>query len=265
MKITSLQNPHIKHIVKLRERRMRDREGLMLVEGFYELKIALKSGLQPLSVFIAPELAGEKLPEGVNCEIVTVSRSVFEKMSYRENPDGWLAVFPVPTYTLGDLSLKMLPFLIIAESIEKPGNLGAILRTADAAGVDALIVCDPLTDLYNPNVVRASRGTVFTVPAVQTTNALALSWLRDHGIKIIAASPGAENSYDGIDLRQPVAIAVGTEDEGLSDFWLGNADTTVRIPMTGKVNSLNVSISTAIIAYEVVRQRKYRPPRGNSI
>jgi RNA methyltransferase, TrmH family len=257
MEITSLQNPRVKQIVKLRERRTREREGLMLVEGSYELEIALKSGLQPLTVFIAPELTGEKPPESVNYEIVTVSRTVFEKMSYRENPDGWLAVFPIPKYALGDLSLNVLSFLIIAESIEKPGNLGAILRTADAAGVDALLVCDPLTDLYNPNVVRASRGTVFTVPAVQTTNATALTWLRDHGIKILAASPNAEKSYDGIDLCQPVAIAVGTEGEGLSHFWLENADVTVRIPMTGKVNSLNVSTSTAIIVYEVVRQRKY--------
>jgi TrmH family RNA methyltransferase len=258
MEITSLKNPRVRQIVNLRERRTREHEGLMLVEGFYELEVALKSGFQPTSVYIAPELASEELPLGVGCEIVTVSRSVFQKMAYRENPDGWLAVFPTPKSSLEDLNLNSLPFVIVTESIEKPGNLGAILRTADAVGVDGLLVCNPVTDLYNPNVVRASRGAIFTVPTVQTTNSAALSWLQARGIKTIAASPGAESNYYGINLCQPIAIIVGAEDEGLSGFWLDNADTVIRIPMMGKVNSLNVSISTAIIAYEVIRQRSFR-------
>jgi TrmH family RNA methyltransferase len=258
MDISSLQNPRIKNIIKLRERRMREKEGLMLVEGYYELEIALNSGLHPETIFMAPELVGEEMKGIDKYELLTVSRSVFEKMAYRENPDGWLAVFPTPRLALEDLTLGNMPFVIIAESIEKPGNLGAILRTADAAGVDAILVCDPLADLYNPNVVRASRGTVFTVPAVQITNAEALRWLRECGVKIFSASPAAQLSYENVDFCEPVGIAVGSEDEGLSDFWLNNADATVRIPMYGKVNSLNVSISTAIIAYEVVRQRKSR-------
>jgi RNA methyltransferase, TrmH family len=256
MDISSLQNPRVKQIVKLRERRGRDRDGLILVEGDYEIQIAIKSGLLPQTIYLAPEIAGDKSLISVQSEIVTVSRQVFEKISYRENPDGWLAVFPMPHPTLEDVKLPELPFLIIAESIEKPGNLGAILRTADAAGVDALIVSHPRTDIYNPNVVRASRGTVFTVPVVQVSNAETLAWLREKKITIVAASPGGNKTYTEIDLGQPLAIAVGTEDEGLSDFWMDNADEKVRIPMSGSVNSLNVSVSTAIIAYETVRQRR---------
>jgi RNA methyltransferase, TrmH family len=256
MDITSLQNPRIKHIVKLREKRQRDRDGLMLVEGFYDLEMALASGLRPQTIFIAPELVDEKLPANIDIELLTVSHEVFKKMSYRDNPDGWLAVFPIPVRSFDTLALGTSPFLILAESVEKPGNLGAILRTADAAGVDGLIVCDPRTDVYNPNVVRASRGTLFTVPTVQSTNQEALDWLKSKNIKILAATPHTDFLYSDLDLSQPIIIAVGTEDTGLTDFWMQNADLQVKIPMMGKVNSLNVSTSTAILAYEVVRQRK---------
>jgi TrmH family RNA methyltransferase len=181
---------------------------------------------------------------------------VFEKMSYRDNPDGWLAIVPAPHRTLDSLPLSPTPFLILAESVEKPGNLGAILRTADAAGVDGLLVCDPRVDLSNPNIVRASRGTLFTIPAVETTSGEALTWLQANKIKILAATPQADTLYTDADLCQPVCIAVGTEDEGLTDYWMENADLKVKIPMMGKVNSLNVSTSTAIILYEAVRQRR---------
>jgi TrmH family RNA methyltransferase len=180
---------------------------------------------------------------------------VFEKMSYRENPDGWLALFPIPRLALADLKLGLSPFVIVAESVEKPGNLGAILRTADAAHVDAVLVCDPRVDAYSPNVVRASRGTIFTVPVVETKNEPALEYLRGRGIRVLAATPSAEAVYTQQDLRGPLAVAVGTEDEGLTDFWMEQADMKVLIPMMGKVNSLNVSIATALIVYEAVRQR----------
>ncbi len=255
MDIISTQNPRIKFLVKLRDRRVREREGLMLVEGAYEVEVALKSGLTPQTVYLSPELAAEKVPIGTTAEILTVSVPVFEKISYRDNPDGWLAVFPIPRRDFIDLKVGTNPFVLTVEAVEKPGNLGAILRTADSAGVDAILVCDPKADLFNHNVVRASRGTVFTVPAVQTTNAEALSWLRTQGLQIIAATPSTTKPYFEIDLQKPTAIVVGTENEGLSDFWLENADEKVLIPMKGKVNSLNVSISTAIIAYELVRQR----------
>ena len=143
----------------------------------------------------------------------------------------------------------------MAEAIEKPGNLGAILRTADAAAVDLVLLCDPRADLWNPNVIRASRGTVFSVPVVECDNASALTWLKQQGIHLLAATPAASTPYTAVDLRQPVAIALGTEDTGLTEFWMQNADLQVLIPMHGKVNSLNVSVSTALIVYEAVRQR----------
>ena len=255
MDITSLQNPRVKHIVKLRDdKRQRREDGLMLVEGYDEIQLALAAGHKPQTILSAPELAsGEGID--VEAESITVSRAVFEKMSYRENPDGWLAIFPIPQISLAALKLSEPPLVIVAESIEKPGNLGAILRTADAVHVDALLVCDPRVDLWNPNVVRASRGAVFSVPTVECDNASARDWLTARKIRVIAATPSAEIVYTEVDLREATAIAVGTEDEGLTDFWMSQADVKVRIPMMGRVNSLNVSVSTALILYEAIRQR----------
>jgi RNA methyltransferase, TrmH family len=260
--ITSLQNERVKYVVKLREKRQRERDGVMLVEGQYELEMALASGLLPQEIFYCPELSSGWPASFTNPKPATVNRAVFEKMSYRDNPDGWLAIFPTPHHTLasfdasGAFASSGSALFILAESVEKPGNLGAILRTADAAGVDGLLVCDPRTDVYNPNVVRASRGTLFTVPVAETTSSEALAFLRAHRIQVLAATPHTNFLFTDVNLCQPVCIAVGTEDEGLTDFWMDNADLKVKIPMMGKVNSLNVSTSTAIILYEVVRQRK---------
>ena len=255
MDITSLQNPRVKYIVKLRDdKHLRREDGLMLVEGYDEIQLALSAGHQPQTLFSVPELASRQIQVG-STEHITVNRAVFEKMSYRENPDGWLGVFPIPSVSLDDLKLSEPSLVIVAESIEKPGNLGAILRTADAAHVDAVLVCDPRVDIWNPNVVRASRGTVFSVSTIECDNAAALEWLKSQKIRVLAATPTAEAVYSDINLREPVAIAVGTEDEGLTDFWMSKADVKVKIPMLGKVNSLNVSVSTALIVYEAVRQR----------
>jgi TrmH family RNA methyltransferase len=255
MDISSLQNPTIKYIVKLREnKRQRQQDGLMLVEGVDELTLALESGLKPNALFNAPEIDASALNIS-SSPITTVTREVFEKISYRDNPDGWLGLFPIPNKTLDDITLSESPFVILAESVEKPGNLGAILRTADAAHVDAVIVCDPRVDMWNPNVVRASRGALFTVPTVEADSASTLKWLRSNNMRVLAATPSAAVMYTEVNLREPIAIAVGTEDEGLTDFWMSNADVKVKIPMLGKVNSLNVSIATALIAYEAVRQR----------
>ena len=257
MDITSLQNPRVKYIGRLRdEKRQRRADGLMLVEGYDEISLALSAGHQPRTVLSAPELISRQIDlADADTEQITVNRAVFEKISYRENPDGWLAVFPIPQDSLEDLKLSDSPLVIVAESVEKPGNLGAILRTADAAHVDTLLVCDPRVDPWNPNVVRASRGAVFSVPVIECDNAAALEWLRRAGIQILAATPSADVVYSDVDLRRPTAIAVGTEDVGLTDFWMSRADLKVRIPMTGGVNSLNVSVSTALIVYEAVRQR----------
>jgi len=250
-----LQNPRVKHLVKLREdKKQRQRDGLILVEGHDELTLALACGFEPHTLLTAPELASQPLAFSL-AEILTVSKAVFEKISYRDNPDGWLGVFPMPNRTLADLTLSENPLVIVAESVEKPGNLGAILRTADAAGVEAVLVCDPRVDVWNPNVIRASRGAVFAVPVVEVNSSEALNWLRLRKMRILAATPSAEALHTEVDMRAPLAIAVGTEDKGLTDFWMQNADLRVKIPMGGKVNSLNVSIATALMTYEAVRQR----------
>jgi RNA methyltransferase, TrmH family len=253
--ITSLQNAKIKYIVKLREdKRQRLRDQVMLVEGFDELTLALNSGLKPESLLTAPELVSRSI-DIPNTEITTVTRPVFEKISYRDNPDGWLGIFPIPKRSLEDITLSASPLVIVAESVEKPGNLGAILRTADAAHVDVLLVCDPRVDLWNPNVIRASRGAIFTVPTVEIDSSSAFIWLKSKQMRILAATPAANELYTDVEMKGPIAIAVGTEDTGLTDFWMQNADLKVKIPMLGQVNSLNVSIATALITYEAVRQR----------
>ncbi len=226
----------------------------MLVEGLDEIQLALAAGHRPQTLLTAPELAAHALQKE-SAEHITVSRAVFEKMSFRENPDGWLAVFPIPSVSIRELKLGSPALVIVAELIEKPGNLGAIIRTADAAQVDAVLVCDPRVDVWNPNVVRASRGAVFSVPTVECDSRSAFEWLASQKIRLLAATPAAEAIYFDVDLRDPLAIALGTEDEGLTDFWMSHADLKVRIPMAGKVNFLNVSVSTALLVYEAVRQR----------
>jgi TrmH family RNA methyltransferase len=262
MLITSLKNPKVKQAVRLRDKRHRQREGLMLVEGHDELLLALESGAQPQGFFFCSSLMGESDAENFlerikqsDTELLEVTSAVFEKIAYRENPDGWLAVFPMMRRTLADLLVRDNPLLVVAESIEKPGNLGAILRSADAAGADALILCDPKTDVTNPNVVRASKGTLFTVPVVETQRDEALRWLREKGITVVAATPQAQTIYTDVDWCGAVAIAVGTEDAGLSEACLQQADLTVRIPMLGRVNSLNVATATTLLLYEAMRQR----------
>lgn len=253
-----MQNPRVKHIVRLREdKKQRQKDGLILVEGWDELTLALACGYRPLTLLSAPELASQTLafPHTETVESLTVSRAVFEKISYRDNPDGYMGIFPMPKPALTDLKLSETPLVIVAESLEKPGNLGAILRTADAAGVDAVLVCDPRVDVWNPNVIRASRGAVFAVPVVEVKSSEALEWLRSRKMRLLAATPAAEETFTSVNMKGALAIAVGTEDEGLSDFWMQQADARVKIPMAGKVNSLNVSIATALMTFEALRQR----------
>lgn len=256
MQITSLQNERVKYLVKLRDdRRQRERDGLMLVEGRDEINLALAAGHRPRMLITCPDLASRPLDASAD-ETITVTVPVFDKISVREGPDGWIAVFPTPRLGLADLELSAQPLVIVAQAVEKPGNLGAILRTADAAGVDALLVCDPRADLYGPNVVRASRGTVFSVPCTAAPSSDVLDFLHARGLRVLAATPAAARSYTEEDMRGPIAIAVGTENEGLTPFWLEHADARILIPMVGKVNSLNVSIATALMIYEAVRQRR---------
>jgi len=257
MHIVSLQNERVKQVVRLRDSaRQRRRERLMVVEGRDEISLALGSGAKPTSVYCAPDLTQSSGTVIEPASVTTVAEPVFRKMSYRASPDGWLAVFPIPERMLSDVHLGVPPFLVIAETVEKPGNLGAVLRTADAAGVNAVVVCDPQTDLSNPNVVRASRGTVFTMQTAQAPSSDVIAWLRANGIRIVAACPDGATELGSADLGGPVAVVVGGEHEGLSEKWLAEADMRVSIPMVGCVNSLNVSVAAAVIVYEVVRQRR---------
>ncbi|PRY55659.1 TrmH family RNA methyltransferase [Knoellia remsis] len=263
LEITSPANPRLKQVVGLRRRRARDDAGLTVVEGFEELTLAIGAGVRPRTVFYAPELmldadaqlalVDDARRDGV--ETIRVSRSAFGKMAYREGPDGFLALVPAVRRSLADLDLPDAPLLLICEGLEKPGNLGAMLRTADAAGVDAVIAVDPVTDWGNPNVVRGSKGTVFAVPVASATLGETVDWLREGGIRLVATTPDTDALHTDTDLTGGVAIAVGTEKFGLTDEALAAADARVRIPMHGAVNSLNASAAAAIVVYEAVRQR----------
>ena len=270
LEITSPANPRIKQLVALRRRRARDQAAVTIVEGMAEIRLALSSGVRPRELYYCMELSG---PGGrdlaadaaaAGAELIRLTRAVFEKISYRESPDGWLAVVPAIETSLSHLDLGPAPLVVVCAGLEKPGNLGAILRTADAAGVAAVIAADPVTDWGNPNVVRASKGTVFSVPVASATSTDVLAWIDGHGLQVVAATPDARQLVSEIGLTGPVVIAVGAEQTGLSGEWLARADATVRIPMFGVADSLNVSTSAAIIVYEAVRQRMQAPDLESS-
>lgn len=261
--ISSLANPKIKTVVKLRQRSHRDELKLMIAEGYREIKRALDHGYAPVQLFYCEELflKGTNEPKLIErareagAEILACSAPVFLKMAYRERPEGLLAVGPQPSCTLEELDLPEHALVIVAESIEKPGNLGTILRSADAAGANAVIVCDRCTDLYNPNVVRASTGVIFSMPVVECSTADAVKFLMARKFKILAATPHAEALHFEVDLTGNVALVVGNEQFGLTSTWMDEAGLRVRIPMLGMADSLNVSAATTILLFEAVRQR----------
>ncbi len=261
VEITSPANPRIKQLVALRRRRIRDDAGVTLVEGYEELELALAAGTKPREIFICQEFidAGQmRLAERAaerGADVVRVSSAAFRKIAYRESPDGWLAVVPAVRAELDALPVGANPLVLICQGVEKPGNLGAILRTADAAGVAAVIATDPVTDWGNPNVIRASKGTVFSVPVAASSSGSVLAWLAGHSIKLVATTPGTDRLLTEADFSGPTAIAVGSEKDGLPEEWLSRANELVRIPMFGKADSLNVSTAAAIACYEAVRQR----------
>lgn len=264
--ISSLQNTRIKNLVKLSKRRERDEQRVTIVEGVREISHALNAGYLPVETYLCSELAtgDESRALVAKCEmlanqglttLVTVTAPVFGKIAYREDSGGLLLVMPYIARLLTDLPLRTTPFLAVIEGVEKPGNLGAILRTADAAGVDGVIVCAGATDVHNPNVVRASLGALFTTPLAEASTESVIQWLQHQRIRIIAASPDGVTNYTAPDLTRPVAVVMGSEAHGLSPLWLDAADAVVHIPMRGLVDSLNLSTATAILLYEVVRQR----------
>lgn len=263
--LASPSNPRIKAAARLRERRERDRSGLTLIDGARELRRALEAGIEVVEAFVCePLVAGEDARaalDAVRTRGVALTRTTepaFAKLAFGDRVEGLIAVVRIPSLAVDDLALPADPLILVVEGVEKPGNLGAILRSADGAGVDAVIAASPRTDLANPNVMRASAGTIFTVPFAAAPTDDVLRWLRDHRIRIVAARVDATQTYTDLDLASSVAIVLGSEAEGLTDAWLGPDVEAVHLPMLGVADSLNVSVAAAILVYEARRQRTGR-------
>ena len=256
--ITSPQNERIKHLVQLQQKSsLRRQEGLFVVEGRRELLHCINADYEVKTIFVDNQKDDALLDiDSKNAEIIEVSPKVYEKIAYRESTEGVVAIVKARKKTLQDFAQKENPLYVVIEAVEKPGNLGAILRSADAAGVDGVIVCDPLTDLYNPNLIRASIGAIFTVPTVVCTSEECIAWLKENKIQILTAQLQDSNLYYDIDMKKATAIVMGTEATGLTQQWRMAADKHIRIPMCGKLDSLNVSVSSAILMFEAIRQRR---------
>ena len=256
--ITSLQNPKIKLLTALQQKSSeRRRTGLFVVEGQQELQHCIRAGYEVDTVFWCPELCPAVLPpEAGAARCFQVSPDVYAKVAYRGSTEGVIAEVHQRTLELDDLQLGEHPLIVVLESVEKPGNLGAVLRSADASGVDAVVVCDPLTDLYNPNLIRSSVGAAFTVPCVACRSEECIAFLKQRGIKILTAQLQDSHLYYDTDMTCGTAIVMGTEHDGLTDQWRQAADAHIRIPMLGQIDSLNVSVSAAILMFEAVRQRQ---------
>jgi len=260
--ITSTANERVKRLVRLRDRRERDRSGRFLVEGFREIGRALEGRVEIEELYMCPELflGGNEpaLVDGVaaaGAEVFLVAEAPFRKISYRDRPEGLVAVARQFPTRLDRLRPDSPALLLVAESIEKPGNLGTMLRTAEAAGAGGLVVCEPTTDPFNPNVVRASLGTLFLVPLAVASTRETISWLHAAGIESFAATPAGAQPHYETDLTGPAALVVGSEQYGLTDAWLQGADHRVVIPMAGSVDSLNAAMSAGILLFEALRQR----------
>lgn len=269
--ITSIHNEHVKSLLRLRKRRQRDLTGTFLIEGYREVERALPT-VRLRTIYYCPSLwlpANEPalLAEAgaSGAELVELAEAPFRRISCRDRPDGLLGVGVRPAAALAPDALTRLtlppnPLVLVTEAIEKPGNLGMMIRTADAVGVSAALFCDPVTDPFNPSVIRASIGSLFAVPFAVTGAASARAWLRDRGIRALAATPSAGRSHWEVDLTGPVAVVVGSERRGLSDGWLGAGMERVRIPMAGVNDSLNVAMAAGTILFEAVRQRSRPSP-----
>lgn len=261
--INSQTNPHIKNILRLQANsRERHSQNLFVIEGYREISRAMDSGIEIRELYVCLELdkqsRSEELYNKDNRMLVfEVGKSAFARIAYREGSDGLIALAVPRNLKLSELKLSLKPLVLILESVEKPGNLGAIMRTADAAGIDAVIVCDPLTDIYNPNSIRSGVGCIFTRQVVTCSSKEAIEWLKNRNIKVYAAALSDQALiYHDIDFRGPTAIVMGTEATGLSSEWLDNSDDRIIIPMKGMADSMNVSTSAAVLVFEAVRQRE---------
>ena len=294
--ITSAQNPKIKNLLLLQEKsKARREQGLFVVEGRRELEHCLEGGFRIRTLFVCPEIAGGVTAEGIVSQIsghprpdkregpagkasgrgrseaeaicatipsavepavCEIPEALYRKVAYRDSTEGIIAEVEYKAQGLEDLQIPENPLIVVLESVEKPGNLGAVLRSADAAGADAVLIGDPLTDLYNPNLIRASIGAVFTVPVVAAPSDRIISWLQERGIQILTAQLQDSSLYYDVDMRRGTALVMGTESTGLTSAWRKAATAHIRIPMLGRLDSLNVSVSAAILLFEAVRQRQ---------
>jgi len=261
--INSLTNPRIKNILKLQANsRDRREQNLFVIEGYREISRAIVSGIEIKELYVCSELdqhgrSEELYTRDTSMQVFEVSKMAFARIAYREGSDGLIALAVPRNLGLNDLKLGSNPLLLILESIEKPGNLGAITRTADAAGIDAVIVCDPLTDIYNPNAIRSGVGCIFTCQVVTCTSEEAIDWLHKNRIKTFAAAlTNIAVTYHQVDFSGPTALVMGTEATGLSKAWLDKSDAQIIIPMKGIADSMNVSSSAAVLVFEAVRQRE---------
>lgn len=263
--LASPSNPRIKAAAGLRERRERDATGLTLVDGARELRRALELGAEVVEAFVCePLVAGEDARVALDAlrargvTLTTTTEAAFAKVAFGDRAEGLVAVVRAPSLALDDLRLPADPLIVVIEGVEKPGNVGAVLRSADGAGVDAVIAASPRTDLANPNVIRASAGTIFAVPMAAAPSDEVLAWLRGRGVRVLAARVGTGRAYTETDLTGSIAIVVGSEAEGLTDAWLAPDVDPIHLPMLGIADSLNVSVSAAVLAYEARRQRGAR-------
>lgn len=268
--LTSLHNARIKNILKLNHRRQRDAQKRTIVEGIREIERALQCGIVPQEAYVCPELITteeatavwqqlQSLAEKGQLALFTITNELFAKAAYRGQSGGILLVIPYLEHSLSGLPIGESPLLLVIDGGEKPGNLGAILRTADAAGVDAVFVTSQThggTDIHNPNVVRASLGALFSLPVVEVNQATLLSWLRHRQVQIAALTPDAERPYTEANLQGSLALVMGSEAFGVDPEWLAAADILLKIPMFGLVDSLNLSVATAVVVFEAIRQRK---------
>ncbi|WP_242203695.1 TrmH family RNA methyltransferase [Aestuariivivens insulae] len=261
--INSTQNPYIKQLVQLRDKsRERKKRSLFLIEGEREIRLALKGGYDLDTILYNPELFSlEQLDTITNGQSnrIEISKEVYQKLAYRDTTEGILAVAKCKNHDITGLQLQHeFPLILVAEAPEKPGNIGALLRTADAANVDAVIIANPKTDLYNPNIIRSSVGCIFTKHIATGSTQEIISFLKEHNINIYCAALQASVNYHTQDFTKPSAIVVGTEATGLSDTWLNHSTQNIIIPMQGEIDSMNVSVAAGILIFEAKRQRDFK-------
>lgn len=259
--ITSSQNPFIKSLLLLQEKsKARKQSGTFLIEGIREIELAIKGNYELETILFLPELISEKqLTKFLNNQINTIeiSKEVYQKLAYRDTTEGILAVAKTKSLQLTDLKLPENPLILVMESIEKPGNIGAMLRTCDAANIDAVIIANPKTDLYNPNIIRSSVGCLFTNQIATAGSEDVIKFLKEKNIAIFGATLQNPNTYHTQNYTIPTALVVGTEATGLSQTWRDNATQNIIIPMQGEIDSMNVSVAAAILLFEAKRQRGF--------